>query len=152
MRLLIFQFALALGACVLPAIGQAQETAAPGAPAGHPGYRQAYHQQPQAAGPQGQLVNHSMGGPVEYHGGGYAQGGGHLHHQGQVQGHVMPGHPGHPSYGAVPYPKHHAPAAWPYVGAHYPYPQVPLGWKNVELEWADGWWFLDFKNPKSRRR
>ena len=27
----------------------------------------------------------------------------------------------------------------------YPYPQVPLGWRKVTLEWDDGWWPLDFK-------
>ena len=26
----------------------------------------------------------------------------------------------------------------------YPYPQVPLGWRKVTLEWDDGWWHLDF--------
>ena len=28
----------------------------------------------------------------------------------------------------------------------YPYPQVPLGWRKVTLEWDSGWWFLDFKD------
>ena len=33
-----------------------------------------------------------------------------------------------------------------YIGPFYPYPQVPLGWRKVTLEWDDGWWFLDFKD------
>jgi hypothetical protein len=30
-------------------------------------------------------------------------------------------------------------------GAFIPYPQVPLGWRKVSLEWDDGWWPLDMK-------
>lgn len=26
------------------------------------------------------------------------------------------------------------------------YPQVPLGWRKVTLEWDDGWWMLDFSD------
>jgi hypothetical protein len=32
----------------------------------------------------------------------------------------------------------------PYIGPFYPYPQVPLGWRETSLEWDDGWWFLAF--------
>ena len=32
----------------------------------------------------------------------------------------------------------------PSIGPFYPYPQVPLGWRKVALEWDDGWWYLDF--------
>jgi hypothetical protein len=45
----------------------------------------------------------------------------------------------------VTYPKQYSPTAWPYIGPFYPYPQVPLGWRKVTLEWDDGWWMLDFK-------
>ena len=51
----------------------------------------------------------------------------------------------YPNYGAVTYPRQYSPAAWPYIGPFYPYPQVPLGWRKVSLEWDDGWWMLDFK-------
>ena len=44
------------------------------------------------------------------------------------------------------YPKQYSPTAWPYIGPFYPYPQVPLGWRKVSLEWDDGWWMLDFKD------
>jgi hypothetical protein len=45
-------------------------------------------------------------------------------------------------------PKYSA-TAWPYIGPFYPYPQVPLGWRKVCLEWKDGWWWLDFKDRPS---
>ncbi len=44
----------------------------------------------------------------------------------------------------VTYPHQYSPTAWPYIGPFYPYPQVPLGWRKVMLEWDDGWWQLDF--------
>ena len=31
-----------------------------------------------------------------------------------------------------------------------PYPQVPLGWRRVTLEWDDGWWHLDFVDRTRR--
>ena len=52
--------------------------------------------------------------------------------------------PNVPNYAAVQYPTQYSPTAWPYIGPFYPYPQVPLGWRRVSLEWDDGWWFLDF--------
>ena len=33
-----------------------------------------------------------------------------------------------------------------YGATFYPYPQVPLGWRRVTLEWDDGCWQLDFGN------
>jgi len=49
-----------------------------------------------------------------------------------------------PNFAALTYPQQYSPSAWPYIGPFYPYPQVPLGWRKVSLEWDDGWWFLDF--------
>ncbi len=57
---------------------------------------------------------------------------------------AWPGYAAHPNYAAVTYPQQYSPSAWPYIGPFYPYPQVPLGWRKVSLEWDDGWWFLDF--------
>lgn len=54
----------------------------------------------------------------------------------------------HPNYAALQYPRQYSPTAWPYIGPFYPYPQVPLGWRKVTLEWDDGWWFLDFNSKK----
>ena len=61
-----------------------------------------------------------------------------------LPGYAWPGYAASPNYGAVAYPKQHSASAWPYIGPFYPYPQVPLGWRKVSLEWDDGWWFLDF--------
>lgn len=57
---------------------------------------------------------------------------------------AWPGYAAYPNYAAVTYPQQYSPSAWPYIGPFYPYPQVPLGWRKVSLEWDDGWWFLDF--------
>ena len=61
-----------------------------------------------------------------------------------LPGYAWPGYAAHPNYGAVNYPKQYSPSAWPYIGPFYPYPQVPLGWRKVSLQWDDGWWWLDF--------
>lgn len=63
----------------------------------------------------------------------------------QVPGYAWPSYASYPNYSAVTYPQQYSPTAWPYIGPFYPYPQVPLGWRKVTLEWDDGWWFLDFK-------
>jgi hypothetical protein len=57
-----------------------------------------------------------------------------------------PSYAAYPNYAAVTYPKQYSPTAWPYIGPFYPYPQVPLGWRKVTLEWDSGWWYLDFKD------
>ncbi|MEM8666454.1 MAG: BON domain-containing protein [Planctomycetota bacterium] len=57
---------------------------------------------------------------------------------------AWPGYAAYPNYAALTYPQQYSPSAWPYIGPFYPYPQVPLGWRKVTLEWDDGWWFLDF--------
>jgi hypothetical protein len=64
----------------------------------------------------------------------------------QMPGYAWPSYAAYPNYAAVTYPKQYSPTAWPYIGPFYPYPQVPLGWRKVTLEWEDGWWFLDFKD------
>ena len=66
------------------------------------------------------------------------------HDQPHMPNHAWPGYAAYPNYAAVTYPKQYSPTAWPYIGPFYPYPQVPLGWRKVSLEWDDGWWFLDF--------
>ena len=59
---------------------------------------------------------------------------------------AWPSYAAYPNYASLTYPKQYSPTAWPYIGPFYPYPQVPLGWRKVTLEWDDGWWFLDFKD------
>jgi hypothetical protein len=67
----------------------------------------------------------------------------------QMPGYAWPSYAAHPNYAACTYPKQYSPTAWPYIGPFYPYPQVPLGWRKVTLEWDDGWWFLDFKDRRT---
>jgi hypothetical protein len=64
----------------------------------------------------------------------------------QMPSYAWPSYASYPNYGAVTYPRQYSASAWPYIGPFYPYPQVPLGWRKVSLEWDDGWWFLDFKD------
>ncbi len=66
----------------------------------------------------------------------------------QMPGYAWPSYAASPNYAALTYPKQYSASAWPYIGPFYPYPQVPLGWRKVTLEWDDGWWFLDFKDQR----
>jgi BON domain len=67
----------------------------------------------------------------------------------QMPGYAWPSYAAHPNYAAVTYPKQYSPSAWPYIGPFHPYPQVPLGWRKVTMEWDDGWWMLDFKDRRT---
>jgi hypothetical protein len=67
-----------------------------------------------------------------------------------MPGYAWPAYASHPNYAGLTYPKQYSPTAWPYIGPFYPYPQVPLGWRKVVLEWDDGWWMLDFKSKTHR--
>ncbi|MGD0899106.1 MAG: BON domain-containing protein [Thermoguttaceae bacterium] len=64
--------------------------------------------------------------------------------QPSLPAYAWPTYSAYPNYAAVTYPKQYSPTAWPYIGPFYPYPQVPLGWRKVSLQWDDGWWFLEF--------
>jgi hypothetical protein len=77
--------------------------------------------------------------------GGYSDGG-ISYEQPQMPGHAWPSYAAYPNYAGVSYPQQYSPNAWPYIGPFYPYPQVPMGWRKVSLEWDDGWWMLDFKS------
>jgi hypothetical protein len=67
----------------------------------------------------------------------------------QMPNYAWPSYAAAPNYAAVTYPKQYSPTAWPYIGPFYPYPQVPLGWRKVTMEWKDGWWMLDFKDSNT---
>jgi hypothetical protein len=67
----------------------------------------------------------------------------------QMPGYAWPSYAAYPNYAALSYPQQYSPTAWPYIGPFYPYPQVPLAWRKVSLEWDDGWWFLDFSAHNS---
>lgn len=79
-----------------------------------------------------------------YAGGGASGGAGY--ENANMPGYAWPSYAAYPNYSALTYPKQYSPTAWPYIGPFYPYPQVPLGWRKVSLEWDDGWWFLDFSH------
>jgi len=63
----------------------------------------------------------------------------------QLPQHAWPAYAQYPNSAAVQYPKQHSASAFPYIGPFYPYPQVPLGWREVSLQWDDGYWQLDFE-------
>ena len=101
------------------------------------------------------LTNGSMGGmqapamggpmaPVPMQGGPGYGGGTPRYDQPNLPNYAWPSYAAHPNYAAVTYPKQYSASAWPYIGPFYPYPQVPLGWRKVALEWDDGLWYLDF--------
>ncbi len=71
-----------------------------------------------------------------------------LYDQPNLPNYAWPTYAAYPNYAALTYPKQYSPTAWPYIGPFYPYPQVPLGWRKVTLEWDDGWWFLDFSDDR----
>ena len=66
----------------------------------------------------------------------------------QLPSHAWPAYAQYPNSAAVSYPKQHSASAFPYIGPFYPYPQVPLGWREVSLQWDDGYWQLDFEQKK----
>lgn len=68
-----------------------------------------------------------------------------------LPGYAWPAYAAYPNYAALQYPKQYSPAAWPYVGPFYPYPQVPLGWRKVTMEWNKGWWTVDFQARRHGR-
>ncbi len=70
--------------------------------------------------------------------------------QPNMPNYAWPSYSPYPNYASLTYPKQYSPTAWPYIGPFYPYPQVPLGWRKVTLEWHDGWWNLDFDDGTAK--
>lgn len=103
---------------------------------------------PRAFAPSG-LTGYVEGGapaghPVAMQGGQTYGAGAPRYDQPNLPSYAWPSYAAYPNYAAVTYPKQYSPSAWPYIGPFYPYPQVPLGWRKVALEWDDGLWYLDF--------
>jgi osmotically-inducible protein OsmY len=101
--------------------------------------------------PMGGMVGAPVGGPmpgaagpVPMQGGPSYGGGVPRYDQPNMPNYAWPSYAAYPNYSAVTYPKQYSASAWPYIGPFYPYPQVPLGWRKVALEWDDGLWYLDF--------
>lgn len=59
--------------------------------------------------------------------------------------HAWPAYAQYPNVAGVNYPQQYSASAWPYIGPFYPYPQVPLGWRDATLRWDDGQWNLQFR-------
>lgn len=117
-----------------------------GMPQGRPvqpaNFSQAQHQQAQYQ--QGGPMPPAAMGPRQPMAGGAAV----SYDNPQLPGYAWPSYAASPNYAALTYPKQYSASAWPYIGPFYPYPQVPLGWRKVTLEWDDGWWNLDFSDSK----
>ena len=67
----------------------------------------------------------------------------------QLPAYAWPSQAAYPNSAAIQYPKQYSASAWPYIGPFHPYPQVPLGWREVSMEWDDGLWQLDFNQKKN---
>ncbi len=96
---------------------------------------------PPAMAPHSPMMQASAGAPM-------AMGGaGHLSHP-HLPAHAWPAYAQYPNSAAVTYPTQYSASAFPYIGPFYPYPQVPLGWRDVRLQWDDGFWHVNFnKEP-----
>ena len=86
------------------------------------------------------------GHPLPMYNAGPAQGAPAAYDQPHMPNYAWPSYAASPNYAAVTYPKQYSASAFPFIGPFHPYPQVPLGWRKVSLEWDDGWWFLDFQD------
>lgn len=106
---------------------------------------------PQAFAPSG-LASYNAAAPAPMNYGEAGMGmGAPRYDQPNLPNYAWPSYAAYPNYAAVTYPKQYSPSAWPYIGPFYPYPQVPLGWRRVSLEWDDGLWYLDFSSKSGRR-
>jgi len=116
------------------------------APRGYPGAQVAYPQPAPMGAPMGAApMTPPMPAYVPGTGGGQSPA---MYDQPYMPNYAWPSYAPYPNYAALTYPKQYSPAAWPYIGPFYPYPQVPLGWRKVTLEWDDGWWYLDFSDDR----
>ena len=83
--------------------------------------------------------------------GGIAPAGGHMmYNQPNVPEYAWPTYAQYDNYAAVTYPGQYDASAFPYIGPFYPYPQVPLNWRQSTLEWKDGTWNLRFSTKTDK--
>lgn len=97
--------------------------------------------------PQGgiQQTGHHMGGPM-----GAPVGGQPMYNGPNLPNYAWPTYAPYDNYAAVTYPSQYDASAWPYIGPFYPYPQVPMGWRDARLTWDDGSWNLKFNSRTDR--
>lgn len=125
--------------------GAPQFNPALGAPQGRPLQQVGYQQQGygQGPGPGGGMIPPLPAPAQRGHGG---QGASHLaYDMPNLPNHAWPSYAAYPNYASLSYPTEYSASAWPYIGPFYPYPQVPLGWRQVQMEWDDGYWNLNFR-------
>lgn len=133
---------------------------APGQPL--PQFQGQFPGQPGPQGPQGPMMGPQgpvhpaayqgamgPGGPVQptggyAHGGGYGHGG-PVYNGPSLPDYAWPSYAQYPNSAAVTYPQQYSASAYPYIGPFYPYPQVPLDWRDATLRWDDGQWNLQFR-------
>ena len=136
-----------------PAMAAAPQGRGPYAPyAPQPGfhpatYRQGEAPQPGQGGmpPQGAMpMGPGMPMPPSYGhpGAGASQA---VYNTPSVPDYAWPSYAQYPNVAAVNYPTQYSASAWPYIGPFYPYPQVPMGWRDATLRWDDGQWNLMFR-------
>ncbi|RLS52356.1 MAG: BON domain-containing protein [Planctomycetota bacterium] len=86
-----------------------------------------------------------------YPGGGIAPAGHHMmYNQPNVPEYAWPTYAQNDNYAAVTYPSQYDASAFPYIGPFYPYPQVPMNWRQSTLEWKDGSWSLRFSTKTDK--
>lgn len=120
-------------------------------------------QMQQAQMQQAQMQQGGMGGPGMdgsamgapgmggYPQGGVSPAGGHMmYNQPDVPEYAWPTYAQNDNYAAVTYPSQYDASAFPYIGPFYPYPQVPLNWRQSTLEWKDGTWNLRFSTKTDK--
>lgn len=118
-----------------------QQLQGPGMPG--PGFPQPIHPAAaQYAAPQGvQPAGFGHHGP---YGGGLSPH--EVYNSPNLPDYAWPTQAAYDNYAAVSYPSQYDASAWPYIGPFYPYPQVPLGWRDAQLSWDDGYWNLKFNS------
>lgn len=111
--------------------------------------------------PQGQAPQYGPRGPIQPAGAmgmgapmgapAPAAGGSQVMYNGpNLPNHAWPSYAPYDNYAAVTYPSQYDASAFPYIGPFYPYPQVPMGWRDARLQWDDGSWNLSFNSRTDR--
>ena len=73
-----------------------------------------------------------------------------IYNQPNMPTNAWPAYAQYDNYAAVTYPSQYDASAFPYIGPYYPYPQVPMGWRESTLSWEDGSWNLEFDSRTDR--
>lgn len=55
--------------------------------------------------------------------------------------HAWPTYAPYNNFSRVGTPEAYPYQSWPFIGPVYPFPKVPLGWRKVQLEFDDGYWW-----------